>query len=210
MKKQLALILALFAFSPLPASAALSANAKKAFKNWHLCSTNPDLPPGYIGMGSRRFVGTTITWKVDTAGTMNGYVRPAMAALQAQLAGAVTLTEVPFTSPALYSIHAGSTIHDAYLNYDMPVTHGCVTLSTLDADRMTVLSIETVCADPNAVDQKLAMHEAWWHAFLTIACHTSSGCGAGDPADGAPTYQCVPGQTELVRWFYTVPVGSTP
>ena len=202
-------VLLLWVVSPAFARG-LSRNARNAFTNWQICAPPP--VTGYVGPGSHRFVPVNgvITWRVQPIGDMEPHITQAMSIVASKMAGVVSFQKVPYTdTTAMKTFRQGSSmVVPGYRMYQ--VEGGCGTFATYAADRMTMLSSETVCLDPYGVSLALAMHEVWWHDFLSPLCHTTSGCGDPNGDNGAPSWECVAGHTELARWIYTVPIGSKP
>jgi hypothetical protein len=192
--------------TPTP-SPCLSAEATSAFYDYHQ-SFPPDVPAGIFGRGSRRFAGNTITWSADSR--IAAPAREAMAIIAAKMTGVVTITEVPFGQASTLTFRIGD---EACLPGFgcRAISSGCAGVPMPGPDKLTYTKAEVTCIDARQVGVPLTMHEVWWHLFLTLAhCPGPTGFCSTQGTSGAPTWEGVPGHTELVRWLHTVPAGSFP
>jgi len=212
--KTLMLAAALLACSQAEAQT-LSQAAHDAFYSAHLCEPE-GLPPATQGLipalGSRRFVPTAITYRIQQSGA--GYVstvRGTMSKIATKMAGVQVLSEVPWSSPATITWRIGSST-TAPGQPPKPLTNGCrFNPLAYAGSPASLTAVEVVCKTASQVSENLAMHELWWHGYLTycdLNCPNSFACHA--TASGAPNYEGVPGHQELARWLQTVPAGTFP
>lgn len=208
MKTRSILALSLLLAPPLGAQT-LSQDAKAAFANWHL-KTDPSIPAGFVGPGSRRFLGNSITWSAEPA--MQAAAAQTVAQITTEMAG--TLSFVNVFSGEMLRFRVGSTyvahLQPPYGDQTAQLPTGCAPSPTFDVDRMTMLHAEVVCHTASGSALLVLMHESWWHLWMSYK-HTKDGCGSPQfNSPGSPPWECVAGEHELARWFYTVPVGSIP
>jgi hypothetical protein len=122
----------------------------------------------------------------------------------------LTLREVPYSQAAMGTFEVGTSLPVPGLG-SYPIPSGwCMSLPTWDKDIRSYTGFNVVCRSDADLRLDLVMHELWWHVFLTIPCHARSGFGGHGVGPGAPSWEGVPGENELVRWLHSVPVGSVP